>query len=195
MNVRTLLMAALVISPSIAAAQTAAPAARPAQAESAARPAASASTLDYEFFKNRVQPIFLQKRPGHARCIQCHETGAPRLQALPPNAKMWNEDQSKQNFTVWSRMVVPGNPNVSKMLVHPLAKDAGGDVFHGGGQHWKSKDDPEWQVLAAWVRGEKWSPEPLTSTTSRKTRIIQTNSAGDSADVIDPATNKVVGVV
>src|ERR1700752_1987764 len=29
----------------------------------------------------------------------------------------------------------------------------------------------------------------------RKVRIIQTNSAGDSVDVIDPATNKVVGVI
>jgi YVTN family beta-propeller protein len=30
---------------------------------------------------------------------------------------------------------------------------------------------------------------------SKATRIIQTNSAGDSVDVIDPATNKVVGVI
>ena len=196
MNVRALLIAALVASPAIAAAQTTAPA-RPAQGTPSERPAAgaSATALDYEFFKNRVQPIFLQKRPGHARCIQCHETGTPRIQALPADAKMWTEEQSKQNFTAWSRMVVPGNPNVSKMLVHPLSKEAGGDVFHGGGQHWASKDDPEWQVMAAWVRGEKWSPEPLTAAAARKPRIIQTNAAGDFVDIIDPATNKVVGVV
>ena len=36
---------------------------------------------------------------------------------------------------------------------------------------------------------------PETSTGARKTRIIQTNSAGDFVDVIDPATNKVVGVI
>src|SRR5580765_6406305 len=169
MNARAFLMAALIISPSLAAAQTASPAGS-AQSASAERPAASATTLDYEFFKNRVQPIFLQKRPGHARCIQCHETGAPRLQALPANAKMWTDEQSKQNFEAWRRLVVPGNPNVSKLLVHPLAKEAGGDVFHGGGQHWKTKDDPEWQVLAAWVRGEKWPPAPLTAAAPRKTR-------------------------
>ena len=34
------------------------------------RPAAPA--LDFEFFKTRVQPIFLAERPGHARCIACH---------------------------------------------------------------------------------------------------------------------------
>jgi YVTN family beta-propeller protein len=195
MRFRVLAAAAIVLSPALAAAQTAAPA-RAAQSASAERPAAaSATTLDYEFFKNRVQPIFLQKRPGHARCIQCHATGTPRLQSLPTNATMWTEEQSRQNFAVWSRMVVPGNPNVSKMLVHPLAKEAGGDVFHGGGQHWASKDDPEWQVLASWVRGEKWSGGPEMSNAPRRTRIIQTNSAGDFVDIIDPATNKVVGRV
>jgi DNA-binding beta-propeller fold protein YncE len=30
---------------------------------------------------------------------------------------------------------------------------------------------------------------------NRVVRIIQTNSAGDNVDVIDPATNKVVGVI
>ena len=36
----------------------------------------------------------------------------------------------------------------------PLAIDAGGDPFHPGGKRWASKDDPEWQMLAAWVRGQ-----------------------------------------
>lgn len=36
---------------------------------------------------------------------------------------------------------------------------------------------------------------PLLSATELKVRIIQTNSAGDSVDVIDPLTNKVVGEI
>ena len=157
MNARILLIAALVVSPSLAAAQTAAPARSP-QSTSAERPAAaSATTLDYEFFKNRVQPIFLQKRPGHARCIQCHETGQPRLQALAGERDDVERGAVAAELHRLEPAVVPGNPNVSKLLVHPLAKEAGGDHFHGGGQHWTSKDDPEWQVMAAWVRGEKWT--------------------------------------
>jgi hypothetical protein len=112
-------------------------------------------SLDYAFFRDRVQPIFLNKRPGHARCIACHETGAPRLQALSPGATSWNEEQSHKNFDAWKAVVVVGKPLASPLLLHPLAKDAGGDHFHGGGKHWKSQDDPEWQTLAAWVRGEK----------------------------------------
>ena len=28
--------------------------------------------LDFEFFRSKVQPIFLARREGHARCIACH---------------------------------------------------------------------------------------------------------------------------
>ncbi len=36
--------------------------------------------------------------------------------------------------------------------MHPLAPEAGGDVFHSGGHQFASQDDPDWQVLATWVR-------------------------------------------
>src|ERR1700741_5446976 len=35
----------------------------------------------------------------------------------------------------------------------------------------------------------------LTAATNKAVRIIQTNSAGDNVHLIDPATNKVVGVI
>ena len=50
-----------------------------------ASPADTAS-LDYNFFKERVQPIFLKHRPGHARCVTCHSHGSPQLQPLAPEA-------------------------------------------------------------------------------------------------------------
>lgn len=115
---------------------------------------AAGPTLDYNFFKERVQPIFLAKRPGHARCVTCHGHGAPPLQPLSPGATTWNEEQSRKNFAMWKLFVVPGNPLKSPMLLHPLAIEAGGDHFHAGGRHWKSQNDPEWQTLAAWVNGK-----------------------------------------
>jgi len=36
----------------------------------------------------------------------------------------------------------------------PLAAEAGGIAFHPGG-NWASQDDPEWRILADWVRGAK----------------------------------------
>ncbi len=111
-----------------------------------------ASSLDYTFFRDRVQPIFLAKRPGHARCVVCHDHTTPRLQELSPGASTWNEEQSRKNFDAWRRFVAPGDPMASRMLMHPLAVAAGGDPFHAGGKHWTSQSDPEWQTLAAWVR-------------------------------------------
>ena len=112
----------------------------------------SVNSLDYAFFRDRVQPIFLAKRPGHARCLVCHDHTTPRLQELSPGASTWNEEQSMKNFEAWLRFVVPGDPMASRMLLHPLATAAGGDPFHAGGKHWTSQSDPEWQTLAAWVR-------------------------------------------
>lgn len=121
---------------------------------------AASSTLDYAFFRDRVQPIFLAKRPGHARCVVCHDHTNPRLEELSPGAKTWNEEQSRKNFEAWQRVVVPGDPMASRMLMHPLAAAAGGDPFHAGGKHWTSEDDPEWQTLAAWVRTGASDPKP-----------------------------------
>jgi hypothetical protein len=119
----------------------------------AAAPAPTAS-LDFEYFKTRVQPIFLAKRPGHARCISCHAgaTGM-RLQPLAAGSTTWTEEESHKNFDTVRRMVVPGSLK-SRLLVHPLATNAGGDFFHNGGKHFNSQDDPEWRVLKAWAFGE-----------------------------------------
>ena len=135
------------------AAVVAAPALFSAQAPPGLAPGIS---LDYEFFKARVQPIFLHKKPGNARCIVCHNRGGVTyLQPLSPGSTTWDEEQSRKNFEAVKRFVVPGNPLKSKLLMHPLAEEAGGDDFHGGGHHWQSQNDPEWQTLAAWVRGQK----------------------------------------
>ena len=115
------------------------------------------SSLDYEVFKTKVQPIFLAKRPGHARCVSCHSSGTPlRLQPLPPGSTTWNEEQSRKNFEAVKRVAQPGNAK-SMLLVHPLAEQAGGDFFHNGGKHWDSQSDPEWQTLKAWVVGQSRS--------------------------------------
>ena len=113
----------------------------------------SAPVPDFAFFRDRVQPIFLKKRAGHARCITCHDHGSPPLQPLAEGAT-WTEAQSRANYEVWKLFVKPGEPLKSPLLRHPLAEKAGGDRFHAGGKHWQSQSDPEWRTLAAWVRGE-----------------------------------------
>jgi len=118
---------------------------------------AAKPSLDYDTFKTKVQPIFLAKRAGHARCVSCHSAGTPlRLQPLSPGSAMWNDEESRKNFEAVKRFVVPGSVK-SMLLVHPLAEQAGGDFFHSGGKHWNSQNEPEWQTLKAWVLGNSRS--------------------------------------
>jgi hypothetical protein len=117
--------------------------------------AATAPKLDYDFFKSRVEPVFLTKRPDHARCYVCHveSNNALHLERLAPGAQAWSEEQSRRNFETVSQLVNPGDPATSRLLLHPLAPEGGGDVFHSGGRQFPSKRDPAWRTIAAWVNG------------------------------------------
>ena len=88
----------------------------------------AAQSLDYDVFKTKVEPIFLQKRPSHARCVVCHAAAnhAFSLQPLDKGATAWTEEQSRKNFEMVSRIVRPGNPDASLLLRQPLAQEAGG---------------------------------------------------------------------
>jgi hypothetical protein len=132
--------------------------------KSNAAPAAQAASkpgqpLDYEFFKARVEPIFLKNRPGHARCYACHALGpAPRyLVKLSPGNDFWTEEQSREIFENVSKLVKLDDPMNSRLLIHPLSPLAGGDLelIHTGGRQFESKDDPDWKTLAAWASGQK----------------------------------------
>ena len=117
----------------------------------------AAQSLDYEVFKTQVEPIFLKKRPSHARCVVCHAAAnnAFRLQPLDKGATTWTEEQSRKNFETVSRLVKPGDPVGSHLLMQPLAHTGGGEEFHSGGRQFATRDDPDWKVIAEWVRAAK----------------------------------------
>lgn len=148
---------------------------------------------DFDYFVNEVQPIFLAKRNNNVRCIQCHyRTSGFRLQSLDEGAFFWSDEQSRMNYASARAFVVPGDdPLKSRLLTHTLAKNAGGDPFHGGGRHFASPEDPEWRIIADWVAGAEHRRAPAAVVV----RVIQTNAAGDDSHIIDPATNSVVGVI
>ena len=133
------------------------------QAAPVQQEAATPPTLDYEFFKTRVEPIFLKRRsPDHARCYVCHEIAKHHsglnLESLLPGNTFWTEEQSRRNFQTVSRLVDPGNPDSSIFPMHPLAPEAGGDIHaHGGGRQFTSQSDPDFQTIVQWIRGQKAS--------------------------------------
>jgi hypothetical protein len=127
-----------------------------AQPAASQQPAAEPRTsgLSYEVFKDRVQPILMSPRKGNARCTACHSRGGGNsyLEPLLPG-ETYTEEQTRRNFERVQKLVVPGQPLKSLLLVNPLAEEAGGSHWHGGGKHWHSQNDPEWKILADWVRG------------------------------------------
>jgi hypothetical protein len=124
--------------------------------QAGSQPASSSATaaLNYEFFRDKVEPVFLTKRPGHARCVMCHTVNnAPfHLVPLSPGSTTWNEEQSRRNFELVQRVAAPGILE-SPLIKHPLAQEAGGDPHHGGGQQFGSQQDPDWMTLKAFVSG------------------------------------------
>ena len=126
------------------------------QGQAASTPLSGPKGLDFDTFRTKVQPIFLATRGEHARCYACHSQGTPlRLQELSPGAKEWTEEQSRANFQAMQRVVVPGQPKLSRLLLMPLAHDAGGTEFHPGGKHFNSMDDPEVKALVSWITDVK----------------------------------------
>jgi YVTN family beta-propeller protein len=157
-------------------------------------PAPVSSALDFRVYKTNVEPIFLKERAGHARCYSCHILSNKNfhLETLTAGSANWTDEQSQRNFQNVVQLVVPGDPASSRLLIHPLAPEAGGDAFHSGGRQFASQSDPDWLAIADWVRGVHSGAADASGSMAR---IYVTNSAGDSIDVVDPATNKVVQVI
>src|SRR5207248_11270425 len=114
-------------------------------APTAASNSTSGSSLNFEVYRTSIQPIFLKQRDGGVKCYDCHSVVSTRLRLQPLSAgnQSWTEEQSHLNFKAVSQLVIVGNPLKSRLLLHPLAEDAGGDAFHTGGKFWKSQNDQE----------------------------------------------------
>jgi hypothetical protein len=114
--------------------------------------------LDFEFFRACVQPVFSTAREGHIRCSNCHASGMIGFAPVPQANGIWSDEEAKRAFQVLSRLIIAGNPEQSRFLLKPLHPEGGGSYTHNGPRRWQSRDDPEWRMLAQWVRGERKGP-------------------------------------
>src|SRR2546425_4825887 len=141
----------------------------PAHAQRAGNAEWAQSSVDFDIYRTRIEPILLKTREGGVRCYDCHSVMVTRLhlERIPEGNSAWTEQQSRQNFKVVSQLVTPAEPMKSRLLLHPLSPEAGGDPTHTGGKFWKSQDDPEWRLIADWV--SKGSPsQPQSSPVENK---------------------------
>ncbi|MCH7933511.1 MAG: hypothetical protein IIC36_05895 [Gemmatimonadetes bacterium] len=117
-------------------------------------PAEAEVAVDFQYYRSCVHPGVLSVgNYGQLACTSCHAGGqagfAPRGRGGP-----LTEAQARQGFATLQRLIVPGDPERSRFLLKPLHPDGGGSYAHNGVRRWQNRSDPEWQTLAAWVRGE-----------------------------------------
>jgi hypothetical protein len=111
--------------------------------------------LDFEFYRTCVQQVYRNPRYGQLSCEQCHAGGFTGFAPRAADGTAWTEEEARRGFEAIQRVILPGDPIQSRWLLKPLHPDGGGSYTHNGVRRWQSRDDPEWQVLAAWVRGER----------------------------------------
>jgi DNA-binding beta-propeller fold protein YncE len=124
-----------------------------------ATPATSraAAAADVDFFRTNIEPLFMRARggtmPGYASCVMCHtwQTKLRLTLQTPATDAGWTAAQSRANFDVVTSMINTSNPESSRLLLKPLAPNAGG-LGHTGGIYWSSRQDPEYQAVLAWIR-------------------------------------------
>src|SRR2546430_10233755 len=133
------------------------------------------SFLDFETYRTRIEPIFLKSREGGVRCYDCHSamTTRLRLERISEGSSSWTEQQSRRNFAVVSQLVTPAEPMKSRLLLHPLSPEAGGDPTHTGGKFWKSQDDPGWRVVFGWGWQRNAPPPPHPSLGKKRARGVR----------------------
>lgn len=115
--------------------------------------------LDFEFYKESIEPIFIRYRGGFVgsdtACVACHTVQANAPLGLLPLTQengdvFWTEEQSRTNMENVALLVNPGTPETSRILMAPLAPTGGGEA-HSGGIFWDSTDHSEYRLIAQWI--------------------------------------------
>lgn len=111
--------------------------------------------IDFAFFRACVQDVFISPREGQLPCTRCHSGGIRGFAPAPGRGDQWSDEEAQRAFQLITRVITPGNPEQSRFLLKPLHPDGGGAYTHNGPRRWESRSDPEWQMLAGWVRGQR----------------------------------------
>ena len=153
----------------------------PAVSQQTAPGSATSTSLDYEFFKTRVQPIFMAKRAGNARCISCHaparrcDCSRSRREARH-GATRTRARTSRRSAGRRARQPEEQAAASIRSRKRPAATSITTAASTGD-----SQNDPEWQTLEAWVLrragGVRRSRRRAKSGSSRPTAPATTSTS------------------
>lgn len=123
--------------------------------------------FDFNYFTAFVQPLFV-KDYGGSKCIDCHtpqsnSSGRFRILAPGPGGK-YTLEQSRVNFVSVLEVINRKDPMESKLLLKPLNPTTREGTIrgahHDGGVFWQSQYDPDFEIVADWLKGAKLEDAP-----------------------------------
>ncbi len=123
--------------------------------------------FDFNYFTAFVQPLFIKKYNGEA-CIDCHtpsSAASGKFRILAPGASgRYTIQQSRVNFVSVLAVIDQKSPMQSRLLLKPLnpttREGALRGLHHDGGVFWQNQYDPDFELLAAWLKGAKLEDPP-----------------------------------
>ncbi len=123
--------------------------------------------FDFNYFTAFVQPLFIKKYNGEA-CIDCHtpsSAASGKFRILAPGASgRYTIQQSRVNFVSVLAVIDRKSPMQSRLLLKPLnpttREGAIRGLHHDGGVFWQNQYDPDFELLAAWLKGAKLEDPP-----------------------------------
>jgi hypothetical protein len=123
--------------------------------------------FDFNYFTAFVQPLFLKKY-GSAACVNCHTpesnvSGRFRILAPGPGGR-YTIEQSRVNFASVLAVIDRKDPMKSKLLLKPLDPTTREGTLrglnHDGGVFWHNQFDPDFEIVADWLKGTKLEDPP-----------------------------------
>ncbi|MBK9169430.1 MAG: HEAT repeat domain-containing protein [Bryobacterales bacterium] len=130
--------------------------------------------LDYDYFKNFVEPILITRGHDGLACANCHANHNLFKLVEPDQYGQLTLQQSRSNFDAASRIVNVRDPENSLLLNKPTFSldDAGiGDsreFSHGGGLRWiEKRNSREYRTVLRWIQGARVDDRPVESGGSR----------------------------
>lgn len=120
---------------------------------------------DYEYFKQRVQPVLARVGEDGRACVVCHATQGQFALRMPGKTG-FSEAQTRVNYEAALQKVNLKEPKRSLLLIKPTRpNDNAGDPAlhtstHGGGTRWgqdgrEASASAEYETILEWIRGGK----------------------------------------
>lgn len=120
-----------------------------------------AELLDFRFFAERVQPVFLTAGRDGKACVDCHHNHGI-LKLTSPESGGDRDAIARANYRAALRVVDLEHPERSLILVKPLSSSASegvvdaSTVSHGGALRWPKREaSRHYQAVLDWITGAR----------------------------------------